>query len=73
MTAPKGAGGGGEVGEKEEEEEEEEVVSAGLSVVVFAKSALQLTVTKTSLSIFNALWKVREGGKEGGMNGQKCK
>ena len=53
-TSATQGGGGGE----EEEDEEEEEGSAALSLNVFTKSALQLTVTKTSLSIFNELWQV---------------
>ena len=48
-----------ERGKEEEEEEEEEEESAGLSVELSAESALQLTVTKTSLSIFTELIQVQ--------------
>ena len=48
-----------EKAEEDYEEEEEEKESAALKVEVCADSALQLTVTKSSLGIFTELVKVR--------------
>ena len=52
-----GSAGEAEKTDDEEEEEEKEQI-AGLNIDVHADSALQLTVTRTSLSIFSELVQV---------------